>query len=341
MVGAGPAGSSAARRAAEFGLSVIVIDKRVRIGEPVQCAEYIPAPLGAYAAGIGIKIQLVKDMVSAYEVDQIDTHPSRGIIIDRAKFDRALSERAQRAGASIQTRTSLLALDQKCSSATVSAKRGSQKIEFKVLVAADGAKSRVAKLLRLQALAIIKTRQYTVELCDRTLSTNVWLSSQYPGGYAWLFPRGKYANIGVGFYTDTGHALKNTLDAFHQTQVNSGRVSSAIISRTGGAIPVDGIREPLTCENIVFAGDAAGLTHPISGAGIAAAVLSGELAGEAAALHAQTDCIKSLRDYEINIHDLFEVSLCRALQKRASLRRCWMEHRSLSTDLLKETWINQ
>ena len=39
VVGAGPAGSNAARIAAKKGLSVIVLDKRQEIGSPVRCGE--------------------------------------------------------------------------------------------------------------------------------------------------------------------------------------------------------------------------------------------------------------------------------------------------------------
>ena len=45
IIGAGPAGASAARAAAQAGLGVIVAERRATVGIPVQCAEYIPAPL--------------------------------------------------------------------------------------------------------------------------------------------------------------------------------------------------------------------------------------------------------------------------------------------------------
>ncbi len=42
VVGAGPAGSSAASTAAERGLRVLVLDKRSVVGMPYQCGEYMP-----------------------------------------------------------------------------------------------------------------------------------------------------------------------------------------------------------------------------------------------------------------------------------------------------------
>ncbi|TET80441.1 FAD-binding protein, partial [candidate division TA06 bacterium] len=57
VVGAGPAGSSAAAVAANLGARVIVIDKRSEVGLPVQCAEYIPKPLA-------MEIELTADTVA-------------------------------------------------------------------------------------------------------------------------------------------------------------------------------------------------------------------------------------------------------------------------------------
>jgi len=45
VVGAGPAGTCAAARAAREGLKVIVVERRAIVGVPIRCAEYIPAPL--------------------------------------------------------------------------------------------------------------------------------------------------------------------------------------------------------------------------------------------------------------------------------------------------------
>ena len=45
VVGLGPGGGSAARTAAAGGLRVVGVDRRHRIGEPVQCAEFLPNPL--------------------------------------------------------------------------------------------------------------------------------------------------------------------------------------------------------------------------------------------------------------------------------------------------------
>jgi flavin-dependent dehydrogenase len=94
-----------------------------------------------------------------------------------------------------------------------------------------------------------------------------------------------------------------------------------ILGRTGGPIPVGGLRERLAVGNVLFAGDAAGLTHPVTGAGIAAAVISGEAAGAAAARSLAGDTA-ALAGYEEDVRDQFETALARAVA-----RRRWMMNR--------------
>ena len=53
VIGAGPAGSTAARMAAEKGAHVIVIERKASIGIPVRCAEYIPAQLPGVSTWAG------------------------------------------------------------------------------------------------------------------------------------------------------------------------------------------------------------------------------------------------------------------------------------------------
>ena len=70
----------------------------------------------------------------------------------------------------------------------------------------------------------------------------------------------------------------------------------------------------LGATSVLLAGDAAGLANPITGAGIAAAVMSGRLAGAAAAAGA-------LDVYRDEIADIFGASLARAGRRRAELLR--------------------
>ena len=187
---------------------------------------------------------------------------------------------------------------------------------YKLLIAADGPYSGVAKLLGLPRQPVVHARQYTVPLRQPSDETRVWLSEDYPGGYAWLFPKGEVANLGVGMDKSLAPDLKTPLDSFIKDWLRKAVVGQEILARTGGAIPVGGLRTELVVDHVMLVGDAGGFTHPITGAGIDAAVSSGERAGQAAVawLNGRGN---ALLEFESDMRDQFELSLQRAVKRRS------------------------
>jgi flavin-dependent dehydrogenase len=127
----------------------------------------------------------------------------------------------------------------------------------------------------------------------------------------------------VGAGVDPPHKawLKNIVARLHAALIASGRVGAEILGLTGGAIPVGGMLTPcgLLGETLaLLAGDAAGLTNPVTGAGIAAAVDSGRLAGEAAAAWVGGDRTAGAK-YEDELRELFQPALSRAVERRREL----------------------
>lgn len=317
VVGLGPAGSSAARAAAARGLHVIAVDKRARIGEPVQCAEFIPQAIARYARGGGVLRQAIAGMRTILPSGETHHSPFCGLTIDRGAFDRDLAQKAQAAGAELRLRTALTAFDAAAGIATVRCAAADAPIAFRVLVAADGPRSKVGALAGLPALGVVRSLQYAVPLPAPLADTLVWLSDATPGGYAWLFPRGEEANLGLGMDGADARRRKQALEQLRGRLIAEGVVGRQILRRTGGDIPVAGLRAPLVLGAIVFAGDAAGMTHPVTGAGIAAAVLSGEAAGTAAADYL-AGRVGALADYGQEMCDLYGPAFRLALRARTA-----------------------
>lgn len=339
VVGLGPGGGSAAAVAAEAGMSVIAVERHPVIGEPVQCAEFIPNPMGRYAMPDGVLIQRISGMKSYLPSGAHKDSPFTGIMVDRAAFDRAIAQRAAQAGARILAGTVLETVDEPAGEARVRDAQGAhRRIRYRALVAGDGPQSPVAKQLGLAALEVVHTRQYTVPLRRAYEDTDVWLSDEYPGGYAWLFPRGKVANLGMGADRRLTTDFKGALDSLHAQLASEGLVGEAILGRTGGPIPVQGIRDPLVHGKVLFVGDAAGLTHPITGAGISAAVISGERAGAAVSAWLAGEG-EALEDFEEDIRDHYEASLARAVQQRRRLARIWQTPQAREDASLRPGWI--
>jgi geranylgeranyl reductase family protein len=338
VVGLGPAGGAAAAAAARAGATVLAVDRRSRAGMPVQCAELIPLPLASRTAGDGIVVQRVGDMRTQLPSGAWESTAMPGLMIDRAAFDASLVRAALGAGSAVAFATSLRSVDAAERCATFLAEGVLTRVRYRVLVAADGPGSRVAAALGLPRLPVVQTRQYTVPLVRPFNTTDIWLGPAYPGGYAWLFPKGDVANLGVGLDPSLDRNLKASLDRLHGSLVAARRVGPAVLGRTGGAIPVGGLRERLVAGAVAFAGDAGGFTHPVSGAGIASAVRSGEAAGLAAARAAAGD-VSALDDYGDEMHDEFDAALGRAVARRAALRCAWGRQAAGQDATHRRGWI--
>lgn len=319
VVGLGPAGSCAAAAAAAAGARVIALEARARPGTPVQCAEFVPALLDQELAGLdAVTVQAIARMLSVVEAAPADeTTGFPGRMIDRAAFDARLVEAATAAGAACRFGCRLDRVDAEGTLRTTSG----AVLRARLIIGADGPRSRVGAASGRRNRALVETRQITVALPHRHDATDIFLRAAYTGGYGWLFPKGAVANLGLGLAAQARPRLKPLLAALHAELVAAGRVGERVLGRTGGAIPVGGRLPALRWLGAVPAllvGDAAGLANPVTGAGIAAAVQSGTLAGRAAAawLGGRGG---ALAEYEDDLAELFDAALARALARRAAL----------------------
>ncbi len=319
VVGLGPAGGAAALAAAEAGLRVIALERRNEIGRPVQCAECVPAAMGRLVRRTGCEVQRVDAMQTVLPSGASVDSPFRGIMIDRARLDAGLARSAEEAGARLLLGWRFDALDAGAGRVRCRNAQGAREISYRLLIAADGPFSPVADALGLPSQPVALARQVTVPLLQPLARTEVYLSPDYPGGYGWLFPKGGTANLGVGVAREAGHLLRPRLHDLHRRLAGEERVGGGILARTGGGIPVGGLRPKLVVGNVMLVGDAAGLTHPVTGAGIHPAVTSGEAAGRAAARWLVGDAA-ALESYGAGMEELFGPSLARALRRRGELR---------------------
>jgi len=339
IIGLGPAGGSAMLAAASKGLNVVAVERKSVIGKPVQCAEFIPVPISPYCTAPDIISQSVSGMITTLPSGAKANAAMQGLIINRACFDESLVTRSLAQGASYYMDSHLLSVNTSQRIALVKTPLGLQQIQYQFIIAADGPCSRVAKLMGLPALEVIKTQQYTVPLIKPLTDTYVWLSKALPGGYAWLFPKQDKAHVGVGAVG--GCHLKYQLQRLHEQLTVQGFVSANVVARTGGKIPVSGIRSTLVKDRVLFVGDAAGLTHPITGAGIASAVASGDMAGNAVADALHSGDETPLMDYAEEVQELYGPAYSRALLKRRYLLQQLQQNiqREPQESLFRSSWI--
>jgi len=319
IVGLGPAGASAAAEAARRGCRVIAIDRRREAGRPVQCAEFVPAMIGLDVREVAAAVrQPIRAMHTYVEDDAVDVVPRfPGQMLDRADFDARLVAQAATAGAQCRfgcrmrrvTRDGEVEL---CDGTVLAAR---------VVIGADGPRSLAGRAIGHRNAELVETRQITVTLNAPHEATDIFLACNIPGGYGWLFPKGPVANLGAGVSPHARSRLAEIVRTLHHRLQAEGRVGSTVLGMTGGPIPVGGMVGPwgrAGATLVLLAGDAAGLANPVTGAGIAAAVASGRLAGECAArfVGGGTD---DGEEYEDELRSVFGSALERAHSRRRAL----------------------
>jgi flavin-dependent dehydrogenase len=305
----------------------------------VQCAEFIPTMLDQELRRLeGVTAQPINRMTTVVETDTPDRKPDfLGRMIDRESFDRMLARRAAEAGVECHSGVAVTGVD---ADGTVTTGDG-QRYRGRVLIGADGPRSAAGRAVGSVNTEIVETRQITVPLLTPHTATDIFLRADIVGGYGWLFPKGDKANLGLGVVPAHKDKLKPLLETLHRQMIDAGRVGREILGHTGGAIPVGGRITSFgrlgDCA-VLLAGDAAGLTNPVTGAGIPAAVQSGALAGRAAASYLAGDD-DAVSDYDEDLADLFDVSLGRALRRRRELLSCYDHGAKPDTAALRRGWI--
>lgn len=339
VIGLGPAGARAAAAAAAAGARVVALDRRTRPGQPVQCAEFVPAMLDRDLAGLdAVTVQRVGRMETWVdgEVAPAVTPGFAGRMLDRAGFDALLAARAAAAGAECRFATAVTALRP---DGTVLLADGVA-LQPRLVIGADGPRSPTGRAIGAVNTELVETRQVRLTLRRRHDATDIFLDPAIVGGYGWLFPRGDSCNLGIGLAAAHRRRLAPLLAGLAARLARAGRVGTEASHLTGGAIPVGGMVGPLGRLGrvpVVLAGDAAGLANPVTGGGIVAAATAGALAGTAAARWLGGDRA-ALDDYRDELAELFGPSLAHAGAWRRRLMRRWAAG-GLDAAALRSGWI--
>jgi digeranylgeranylglycerophospholipid reductase len=293
VVGAGPAGSVAARRLALRGWQVALLERSDYPGKDNVCGGMVSLPMvkeyGAFPDAVE------KTMSSELHVLPwgVIENATEQCTVQRKVFDRLLAQRAIAAGAELMTGA------QACA---VQVDTGGQ-VEVQVLWRASGHSS----VLHGRGLILAdgpRTLAQSMGLGYRPSDGGsafalayelAWAGNEmdhyelYYGrdiarwGYAWVFPYRDVLNVGLGCILSemkTRGSLKHDLLNFisHHPRASSALSDRPIVRKRGGWIPLRPARRTVGRSTLVV-GDAAGLVHPLIAAGIDNALLSGDLAG--------------------------------------------------------------
>ena len=324
VVGAGPAGSSAALAGARAGLRTLLVEQG-QVGIPVRCGEYVPAGLvREVPAGTLPVAQKVPSLALHLPAGDVDEVVAPGCVIDRDRFDLALCEAATRAGAELRAGSRLIELDRR--GVALLGRKREWRVRAAVVVGADGPRSVVGARAGLGRPKVMVAKQRVVGLARPLCTAHLYFSSQCRFGYGWLFPKGDRANVGVAMDRASLGALGPGLDALVARLVHEGQVDPARADAEARAalVPAAGPLPRIGSGRILLAGDAAGQTDALTGAGIVAAVRAGRLAGESAAEALALGAPSRAGEiYETAWRRLHGRNAARQLWKRCEMEALW------------------
>jgi len=311
VVGAGPAGTVAARFAAMQGVDVLVLEKDRDVGYPVRCAEAISKRnvlpfIEPNDKWIAAKINKYAFISPNGEEVVIEFDEENGYVLERKIFDYELGKLASEAGAQIQTRVYVngLILEGEKVCGVKAEYQGKQiEIRAKIVIGADGVESRVGRW------AGIKTHidYRDMESCFQVTAANVdnvdsstlyfYLGTNYaPGGYFWVFPKGEnLANIGLGI--SGGDNKKRSALSFLNDNMKKFFPNASVLTQIAGGVPCALTLERISGDGIMLVGDAARQVNPLTGGGIGSGMIGGRVAGEIAGEAIRKNNLKLLDNY--------------------------------------------
>jgi len=334
IVGAGPAGASAAKETASSGLKTIIIDRRNKVGLPVQCGELIPTPAEAQRLfprskrmpkAVDVPREFITNRTHSIRLispnGRFYEFPFEANIVDRSRYDQYLVESAKEAGADILL-SSIVTDRSNTNELTIRSKDFQQTVNAKVVIGADGSKSTIARTLGPQFIHpesdLSPSLQYVISdtNVDTTVVEMYFGNSIAPGGYAWVIPKGDdIANVGFGMRRSIGNdttPLREYIERFVFKILSQKMKHAKILRRIGAIIPVGGPLETTWSDNVLLVGDAAGHVMASNGGGIPTALCGGQIAGETAVKNITNKT--SLAFYEKEWRAEFGLELETALQ---------------------------
>jgi geranylgeranyl reductase family protein len=339
VAGGGPAGSSAAWRAATSGAKVLVLDKAV-FPRDKPCGDGL-TPRAVHSIGA---LGLENELKAFNRVDKLRVNgagrqltfdwpksnefPDHGYVVARTDLDEMLLRHAQASGAEVREGTAAIApiVENGVVVGVVARHNGTtEEIRSRVVVAADGASSRIGRALGIVAessrpmgfamRAIFDAKRPVED--DNVIESHLELRDANGAllpGYGWIFPMGRgpsseigRINVGVGFLStykgwrdvNNAHLMEAYLKALPRDwglpDITDLRSSGQL---KGWRLPMAFAMTPPWRPGMFACGDAAGVVNPFNGEGISEAVESAVMGTDIALRGLDETGVTDLSEYE-------------------------------------------
>lgn len=291
VVGGGPAGATAATEAARRGYRVALLDRQGRIK---PCGGAVPPILmDEFSIPESLLVAKAKSArIIAPSNRSVDMPIEGGYVgmVDRDVFDEWLRKRAATLGAKRLTgRFKRIIRSDDALYPSVEYKASSGElvtISTKMIIAADGARSAIAKteIKHADRNPCVFAYHEVIDIGQDKMPDNYkadrcdihYRGDLSPDFYSWIFPHGTTASVGTGS-ANKGFSLKGSVASLRQI---TGLDHARTIRCEGAPIPLKPLKYWDNGKDVILAGDAAGVVAPASGEGIYYAMACGKFVSE-------------------------------------------------------------
>jgi geranylgeranyl reductase family protein len=304
IVGAGPAGASAAFTLEKSGYNIVLIDKE-EFPRPKPCAGVLPPRI---FSEIEVPKEVVERPLYGYRIfspsgRRVESKfPKPGIIVRRENFDSYLLSRLKCEPEQIR----IVSCEIEKDFVRLSGEKGT--FCAKAVLGCDGVNSLFRKVVqkdetprkRVNDMAL--AMQYEISLSDGVIDERIgnWFEVYYTlsYGYGWISPIKGAVKVGVGGVSEGFKKnIKKILDEFIEKEDVARKLKDGQVVKTEAHfIPIIGPLSTLSADRLLLCGDAGGFVFPGTGEGIYYAIKSGRIAGGVLG--------QALKDDDLNVESL-------------------------------------
>jgi len=304
IVGAGPAGSSAARFLIQSGINVLVLDKthfprNKPCGGAISPRGWQKYPELSELMEISTNFGVLSYKQPDFSIKFSKEEPI-ACYVRRIQFDNDLLNLAKHTGAEVKEGVRIKSIKYEINQVIVSTNDG-ESYSSKYLLGADGVNSFVRKSSMLQQFWNKKTialifmneillgKEKIEKMFPEGRTSFAHLGYKGPTGYGWVFPKREHINFGFGEVLSNKSASIIYSDYFNFLQYCNKigvlpNLTDPLPKPLAWQLQMGGPMKHFAAGRVLLVGDAAGFVHPVSGEGILYAIWSAQIA---------TECIKN------------------------------------------------
>ena len=285
VIGAGFAGLACARRAAQRGLSVVVLERKTEPGERIHTTGILVREAWeewAAPSALVRRISRVRVYTPSHRFVELNGDRYFFMATDTARLMRHLVKETRRSGAEVRFGERFQGVGPPGNGPPGNGlSLRDSGVACRFLVGADGARSRVAESFGLDCnRRLLKGVEWEFEpLSSAGDCLHCFIDSKYAPGYiGWVVPGVAATQVGLAVHR---HRRADMPGFIRRIDPLFGLSGKRVLEKRGGVIPIGGLLRNFHGDDVVLIGDSAGMVSPLTAGGIHNAYRFGRLAGDA------------------------------------------------------------